>query len=74
MERGCASAEDDDVVRLVVVPNPRGHPREGEDQHQRRCGYHDGVEQQTPRADETIANTSKFSPDGRRWGYRHAPP
>lgn len=32
MERRRAPAEDDDVVRLVVVPDPRGDPGEREDE------------------------------------------
>ena len=48
MERGRAPVEDDDVVRLVVVPDTRGRPGEGEGQRKWRSGYHIGVEQQTP--------------------------
>ena len=48
MERGRAPAEDDDVVRLAVVPDPRGHPREGKDQRKWCSGHHVCVEQQIP--------------------------
>ena len=53
MERGRAPAEDDDVVRLVVVPGPRGRPGEGEDEQGWRRGHHIGVEQEVPGEGDT---------------------
>ena len=65
MERGRAPVEDDDVVRLVVVPDPRGRPGEGENEHEQCGGHHISVEQEILWANDAIRNTSRAYSDGR---------